>query len=207
VDDALLPFRRRLTLRRPTPATAEGELEDHIHHVAVTVSHHDGRVTGIEGRGVRLPWTSCPNASAELAELVGHEVGATPRVADRTAHCTHLLDCAFAVVRFAGSDALERHYDVVVDAGAATARRDDGLELVIGIDEPVPPDLDPDRQELARLATRARWMRHSTTIDLDDFDELGATPVPPGSCYASQPQRIELARRARGSSLRSLPDA
>jgi hypothetical protein len=194
-------------LRRPTPTTAEGELEDHIHHVAITVTHDGERVTAIEGRGVRLPWTSCPSAAAELAELVGHEVGTTPRVADRTAHCTHLLDCAFAVVRFAGSEAIERRYDVVVDGEAATARRDDGLELVIGIEEPVPPDLDPERQELARLATRARWMRHSTTIDLDDFDELGATPVPPGSCYASQPQRIQLARRARGSSLRSLPDA
>ena len=49
-------------------------------------------------------------------------------------------------------------------------------------------------------------MSASRGIDLDRFDRLSQSAVPPGSCFASQPQRIELARRNRGSSVSELPE-
>ena len=231
MPDERPPFRRRLTLRRPAPTTVEAELQDHIHHVVVTIGHRDGRVRSVDGRGVRLPWSLCPGAAAELAELVGSEVGTTPAVADAGAHCTHLLDAASSAVRFAGSDAPSRRYDLTVtdwdaEVATGTAHRDDGLELVLRSDgltfvDPPPyrgrslgagftrwatGTLDADRAELALLLRRAIWMRLSLAIDLDRLDVLSQTGIPPSSCYASQPQRIDVAIRNRGSSLPALPD-
>jgi hypothetical protein len=224
--DPIPPFRRRFTLSRPTPTTVAAELEDHIHHVAVTVEHHDGLVTAVDGRGIRLPWTLCPGAVPQLQDLVGRPVGTRPAGIDAASHCTHLLDCAEGAVRFAGTDVPARRVDLtVVDAepgvSTATARRDDGVELVVQSDgrtilEPDPyrgraigagfsrwaiEELDPDQSELALLLRRAIWMRLSVLIDLDEYEVLRQSGVPEGSCFASQPQRIDVARRNRGSSL------
>ena len=49
-------------------------------------------------------------------------------------------------------------------------------------------------------------MSASRGIDLDHFDRLSHSAVPPGSCFASQPHRIGLARRNRGSSVPDLPE-
>ncbi len=224
------PFRRRVTLHRPTSSTVTAELQDHIHHVEVRLEHLDGRVTAIEGCAVRLPWSVCPDAAAQLNELVGAAVGATPAVDDVAAHCTHLFDCATTALRFAGSAAATRRYDLAVtdwDAPVATAvaRRDDGFELVFVTDGstvlgPAPyagrtlragftkwatAEFGDDRFELATLLRRAIWMRKSADIDLDRFDVLSQSGVQPASCFATQPERIHLATRNRGSSLRALP--
>ena len=45
----------------------------------------------------------------------------------------------------------------------------------------------------------------SPAVDIDSFEVLQDSGVPQGSCYASQPQRIEIALRNRGSSLPALP--
>jgi hypothetical protein len=223
------PFRRRLTLHRPTPASLEVELEDHIHHVAVSIEHGDGRVGSIAGRGVRLPWSLCSGATAQLDELVGSALGASPAVDDAGAHCTHLLDAASSAIRFGGSDAASRRYDLTVtdwntQVATGRARRDDGRELVVRTDGRTILDrpyegrslgagfarwamdaLDPDEAELALLLRRAIWMRASPAIDLDQLDVLRESGVPPGSCFASQPERIDVAIRNRGSSLHELP--
>jgi hypothetical protein len=224
------PFRRRLLVRRLGPTSVEAELQDHLHHVAVTIGYQHGRVSSVQGRGVRLPWSLCPGAIAQLHELVGSEVGATPSVADLGAHCTHLLECAASAIRFAGSDAASHRYDVSVSdwhtpVATAAARREDGLELVVetdgksilapehlsgralgaGFTRWANQELDADHLELAVLLRRAIWMRWSLKFDLDAFDVLSESGVHEGSCYASQAQRIHIATRNRGSSLRELP--
>ena len=225
------PFRRRVVLRRTADDLVDGEIEDHIHHFAVRLGHRDGRVTEIEGRAVRAPWSLCPGATAPLAELVGAPVGSpAPRV-DPTAHCTHLLDLAVVALRFAAGSPATRRFSLDITGWdqpelTASARRDDGPAFrwtVRGgiITDPEPyvgrhlgsgftawatDALDDDEAELALLLRRATWMSASRGIDLDRFDRLSQSAVPPGSCFASQPQRIELARRNRGSSLPDLPE-
>ena len=219
------PFRRRVELSRPEAGVVEAEVEDHIHHFAVRVQHGGGRVSDIAGRAVRAPWSTCPGAAAVLSELVGAPVD-DARVVDPGAHCTHLLDLALVAVRFAGTDVPARRFDLVVDgwdgpAATATVRRDDGLSLRwslrgMEIAGPEPyvghrlgagftswaiTTLAADEAELALLLRRAAWMSSSRGIDLDDFDRLSELPIPPGSCFSAQPQRIELARRNVGSSL------
>jgi hypothetical protein len=225
------PFRRRLLLRRFGATAVEAELEDHIHHVAVTVTHDAQVVTRVEGRGVRLPWSICDQAGAQLAELEGRPVGATPATADASVHCTHLLECAASAVRFAGGTETFRRYDLRVDVhdddrATATGRSSTGTELILETDGRTilaPPsfagrslgrgfaewaagELDPERFELAVQLRRAIWMRKSTTIDLDRYAVLEDLGVTAGTCFARQPQRIHLATRRRGSTLRRLPD-
>jgi len=226
---AAAPFRRRLVLRRTPEGAVEGAIEDHIHHFQVRVEHRDGRVTAVEGRAVRAPWTLCPGAGAQLAELVGTAVGSQARSGDPTAHCTHLLDLAVVAIRFVADRAVARRFDLTVTGWeraerTATARRDDGLTIRWTVREDTitdPPPyagralgagftswaataLDADEAEMALLLRRATWMSASRGIDLDRFDRLSESALPPGSCFASQPERIDLALRNRGSTLREL---
>jgi Protein of unknown function (DUF2889) len=225
------PFRRRVVLRRTASDVVDGEIEDHIHHFGVRLGHREARVTAIEGRAVRAPWSLCPGASAQLAVLVGAPVGVPPPGIDPTAHCTHLLDLAVVALRFAAGGPAARRFALDITGWdtpelTASARRDDGRSLrwtVRGrtITGPEPyagqrlgsgfaawasATLDDDDSELALLLRRATWMSASRGIDLDQFERLSQSAVPPGSCFASQPQRIELARRNRGSSLPDLPE-
>jgi hypothetical protein len=227
----MAPFRRRLTCTRRDASTVEGVLEDHIHHFEVTVVADRGLVAGISSRPVRAPWSMCPGAATALQELVGAPVGLPARAVDPTQHCTHLLDLASATVRFAGGDLASRRYDVTVEgwdgpATHATVVRDDGVSLewtaartTITAPEPFAGrslgagfsawagrTFDPDTAEMALVLRRATWMSMSRGIDLDEFERLGDTLVPHGSCYASQSERIDLAFRNRGSSLRALDD-
>jgi hypothetical protein len=225
------PFVRRLTFARRDDGSVVGALEDHVHHFEVTVRvTSDGtRVGAIGGRAVRAPWSLCPGATALLDELVGAPVGIAPRVADPTEHCTHLLDLATIAVRFAGLDLPTRRYRAVVDGwdgpvSRGRVERDDGAELaweVAGRTITAPDrfagvtigggfsawaaeHLDADTAEMAHVLRRATWMGIVRGIDLDAFDRLSDMVLPPGSCYSSQPDRIDLALRNRGSSLEAL---
>lgn len=226
-----LPFVRRLTCTRRHDGTVDGTLEDHVHHfeVTLTVTDDGTRVGAIEGRAVRAPWSLCPGATALLDELVGTPVGVAPRVADATEHCTHLLDVATIAVRFAGLDVPARRYRAVVEGwdgpvSRARVERDDGADLVWdvagrtitaperfagvtiggGFSAWAAETLDADTAEMAHVLRRATWMGMVRGIDLDAFDRLSDMVLPPGSCYSSQPDRIALALRNRGSSLEAL---
>ena len=222
------PFVRRLALTRPDRTTVHGVLEDHVHHFEVTLAvTGDGRrVRAIEGRAVRAPWSLCPGATALLDELVGAAVGVAPRAADPTAHCTHLLDLATIAVRFAGLGVPARRYRAVVEgwdgpvlrcrverddraalAWEATGRtitapdRFAGVPIGGGFSAWAADALDADTAEMAHVLRRATWMSMVRGIDLDAFDRLSDMVLPPGSCYSSQPDRIDLALRNRGSSV------
>lgn len=226
------PFRRRIALARPTASSVTGAIEDFMHHFEVFVEHRDGVVTDVTGTAVRAPWSLCPGAAAHLQELVGTPVGVVPRAADPTQHCTHLLDLALLAVRFAGGSAPSRRMDLEAsgwegDELLATARRDDGAvlewtvqgrtiigpapyagrHLQAGFGSWVGTQLEPDEAELALALRRTVLMSPSRGIDLDDFARLAESGVLRGSCFASQPERIELGRRNRGASLGELPGA
>src|SRR5206468_3730989 len=110
-----LPWRRRLKLRHRGDHV-EGDLEDHIHHVAVRVEHDGSVVTAVRGEAIRLPWSLCPEALSLLDELVGTEVGTLPRVDDARQHCTHLLDLARMAIAAAGGPEGDRVIEVTVSA-------------------------------------------------------------------------------------------
>src|SRR4051812_33935746 len=187
-----LPFRRRLDLRR-SATTVDAEIEDHIHHVGVRVTHDGERVTAIEGKAVRLPWSPCPAAVVLLDELVGAMIGELPRVLDPRQHCTHLLDLARMAIRFAADPVEHRRVEVAV-WGWNTA--DPRVE--------VRSDPEGDAPEIDLFVRRATWMAPSRGVDLDALDTLDQARITAGACYSAQPERINLARRNRGSSLPEL---
>ena len=218
------PFRRRVELRRLDPSTVDGSLEDHFHHFESTVVHDADAVTAIEARAPRAPWSLCPGAGAQLQELVGKPIGVPPQVADVTDHCTHLLDLALTVVRFAGTGLEHRRYEMTVtdwdtDESEATLERDDGRVLrwrsskgVLTGPEPftgrstragfarwVAETFDPDEGEMVLHLRRATWLAPSRTLDMDQYDVLRESGLPEGTCYASQPERIDIAARNRGT--------
>lgn len=223
-----LPWRRRVLLAQPQPGIVEASIEDHIHHFSVVVTHEQGTVVAVEGAAIRAPWDLCPGAVAALGVLVGSPIGVRPKVGDPGAHCTHLLDVAATAIRFGGDPDVERRIDLEVTGWSgrrATARavRLDGptLSWVVEGDTIVAPEpfaghrlgrgftnlvgaLDPETAELALLLRRATRMRPARGIDLDRFAVLAESGVIPGSCFASQPDRIGVARRNRGSTLPEL---
>lgn len=223
----VLPFRRRVVLHRTAAGVVEASVEDHIHHFEVRVEHGD-EVTGIDGRAVRAPWSLCPGAIAGLQELVGSPVGTFPRVDDRAVHCTHLLDLAMAAVHAAADPTLDRTIELTVTGwdtprSSAEARRSDGTTLqwtvegrqIVGPEafrgrslaagfSALLAELDRDTAELAFLLRPATWMGAARGIHLDDFDVLSDSFLAPGSCFASQPDRIHIATRNRGSSIPAL---
>lgn len=184
------PFRRRMRLRHDGNAV-EAEMEDHIHHFAVRVTHDGARVTGVEGRPVRTPWSLCGGAVAVLDELVGAAIGTMPLVPDHHQHCTHLLDVARCAVRFAGDPVPTRSIEVAVHEWETDAPR---FEITADPDDGAP--------EVDLLVRRCTWMARSRGIDLDVYDTLDQSMgARAGVCYASQPQRIHLATRNRGTTL------
>lgn len=225
------PFRRRITLVRSSPTEAAGEVEDHVHHFRAVVRHADGVVTAAEGSAVRAPWSLCPGAVPALRELIGARVGTVAGVEDSTAHCTHLLDVALLTVRFAGSGLASRRYELTVSGWStprrsATLVRDDGARLAWEVADSavVSPEpfagrslgqgfahwarvtFEPDLAEMAIVLRRATWMSPSRGIDLDRFAVLRDSGAVPGTCFATQPARIGIARRTRGSTISAIAD-
>lgn len=103
-------FRRRIVLEA-TSSGVRGELADDFHHFAVDLTIRDGRVAGVEGEGIRVPWATCPGALASLRALVDLPLtrdlrGLHRSTAPRT-QCTHLHDLACLAVAHADRLAVE----------------------------------------------------------------------------------------------------
>lgn len=223
------PWQRRVLLERRADDVVEASIEDFIHHFRLELEHDGTVITELRGVTVRAPWSICPGATTQLRELIGSRVDQAPRPPDPTEHCTHLLDLAGVAIRFATATDSTRQIDLEVigwdgPEATATARRDDGLALRWTVRDWTVVDPEPyagrslgggfgswaassltgDEAELALLLRRATLMSPSRGIDLDDFDRLSESRVIRGSCYASRPERIELGRRNRHSSLPQL---
>ena len=202
-------YRRRIVLVAHGHAAC-GALEDDVHHVRVTVRHDGARVTEATGEAVRLPWSTCPGSEAGIASLVGTELTAATRglkAAYRAdLHCTHMFDLAQLVVAQAarGDGAVEYLATVdVPDEGDLHAEitRDGVTVLTWDVARYAQPDvpMDPAVAEAAFVLRRAVWLAPISSMRFDEYDTVGPTGLPPGSCWTAQPERIEVAFRHRGS--------
>jgi hypothetical protein len=114
------PYRRRIRMVAVDAGGVEGALEDDFHHFEVTLRHDGERVTGIEVRSRRWPWSTCPDAAAHLDPIVGVPLSTRctgiAAVADPRMNCTHQFDLAGLCVSHAARGQERRQYDVELPA-------------------------------------------------------------------------------------------
>jgi len=118
-------YRRRIRIVTTAPGVVEGGLEDDFHHFEVTLCHKAERVTAVEARARRWPWTTCADAGDPLRVLEGMALSprclAVGEVTDPRLNCTHMFDLAGLAVAHAargGDVGTTRQYDVEIPAGA-----------------------------------------------------------------------------------------
>ena len=114
-------YRRAIAINNDD-GVARAEMEDDIHHFGVTVWHDGARILSAEARSVRTPWTTCAGAGLAIAALAGHALSAPLKFsaeADRTAHCTHMLDLANLAIAHARENGFHRFYRIEVDYDAS----------------------------------------------------------------------------------------
>jgi len=202
-------YRRRVALAARGHAAC-GALEDDVHHVRVKVRHDGTRITEVVGEAVRLPWSTCPGSEAGIASLVGTELAAATRglkAAYRAdIHCTHMFDLAQLVVAQAarGDGAVEYLATIDVPDGGdlhAEITRDGVNVLTWDVARYAQPEMPTDDAiaEAAFVLRRAVWLAPISSMRFDEYETVGPTGLPPGSCWTAQPERIEVAFRNRGS--------
>jgi hypothetical protein len=112
------PYRRRIRTVAVDRGVVEGGLEDDFHHFEVTLRHDGERVTGVETRSRRWPWSTCPDAAAHLHPIEGMPLSrrctAIAGVADPRMNCTHQFDLAGLCVSHAARGHDRRQYDAEV---------------------------------------------------------------------------------------------
>ena len=131
-------FHRMIGLERHSPGCVVAALADDAHHFALRLGHEANRVTRVEGRALRFPWTACPGAPERLHDLAG--MALSPRctvVGSRTKareNCTHLFDLAGLAVAFAARGDERRTYLAAVhdrpDGGEEATLERDGVPLL-----------------------------------------------------------------------------
>lgn len=213
--DDLPGFRRRIWIA-PDAAAVRAAVEDDFHHMTV-ILRHDGRViSGVEGRIVRAPWTTCPGAEAVLEQTFrGVALAEAARRGAKQANCTHLHDLAVFAAAHAGETAPILYEVLIADPvegrGAAEIRRDGevvlGWTLDGGMTLAAPSELagktlfelrdwiaglDPQQREAARILQWASLIAHGRQIPL--AEQSDATRMPP-NCYTFQPERAPRAVR------------
>ncbi|GJM38274.1 MAG: hypothetical protein DHS20C19_16410 [Acidimicrobiales bacterium] len=111
-------YRRRIVVRLDG-GHASGELEDDFHHFRVAIEHDGEVVTGVDGSGVRSPWTMCLTAGDPLQAVTGRTLAVGPLALgglDAKQNCTHMFDLASLVVTHAARGVEgDRQYDMAVD--------------------------------------------------------------------------------------------
>jgi hypothetical protein len=119
IGDPGRPYRRRIRIVRLDPTTVWGGLEDDFHHFEVTLDHDASTVTGVTMEARRWPWATCPDAGANLAQLVGMALSprctAVAEVSDPHWQCTHQFDLAGLCVAHAARGTHRREYEVALE--------------------------------------------------------------------------------------------
>jgi hypothetical protein len=120
IGDAHGAYRRRIRTTAVEDGVVQGALEDDFHHFEVTLRHDGERVTGIEAQSRRWPWSTCPDAAAQLHPIEGMPLSprctAIAGVADPRMNCTHQFDLAGLCVSHAARALERRQYDVELPA-------------------------------------------------------------------------------------------
>lgn len=122
-------YRRRIRVVNTAPLEVVGGLEDDFHRFVVVVRHDSRRVTDLEARPERWPWTTCPDAGRQLDALVGMELSprclAVGDVTNPRLQCTHQFDLAGLAIAHATRALEVRQYDVEIPYGAQSGGRRD----------------------------------------------------------------------------------
>ena len=205
------------------------EMADTHHHLALDLVHDGTAVLAALPKGHRLPWTTCVVGVRGVARLAGlslEEAGDLRRwAADRSGHCTHLLDLALLAVRHA-LDPAPLEYEVGVSPPAVRRRvawlRRDGTPLLewrldgtaitgpppwSGVDIAAPgfgsllrADFPADVAEAAIVLRRACHIAGGDAVDLDRVSVAGDIAIVDGSCHTLMPDVASRAHRIPGAS-------
>ena len=213
--DHLPGYRRRIVVES-APGVAQAMLEDDFHAMAVTLRHDGDRILAVEPLMDRAPWTTCPGAVVQLritfapgmtlAEVNGRH--------EKRINCTHLHD--LAVLAAAHTQIHGRVvYEVLVSDPVADRRelelRRDGEVLFHWAEhdrvliEPAEiagqglhtlrdwiATLPEHLREPARVLQWAGMVGRGRAVMATMTDRKVDRPP---DCFASQPERVEAARR------------
>ncbi|MES2025641.1 MAG: hypothetical protein V4448_08805 [Pseudomonadota bacterium] len=219
-------YRRRVILIADKHVVTAA-LEDDYHHFVLQLHHDGSHVTGITSDAKRFPWSTCPSASPKLQQLIGaplsYEVLLTQAGLDAHTQCTHQLDLAVAAIMQAVRGG-HRQYDAVVSDAQG-----DRCTAALSVDGQQIIEWTLDGSTIVAPAAQAGLnlrkinMAAMTLQDIDeiqafgllrravmiaggrrfDFDRLVDMSIfaerMTGACFAFQPERIPLAKRAKGS--------
>lgn len=213
--DSLPGFRRRFRII-PAADQVRSEVEDDYHRMQVTLHHDGSRITAVEPRMIRAPWTTCPGAEEQLKQtFTGVEFAACVARGGKTDNCTHLYDLVLLAAAHA-RDAQPLVYDILVsdpvDGRSRAELRRNGetcLAWTLSAFKVVEPaelaglplnelrgwieTLDAPGQEAARLLRWGSILAHGRVLSMDRQSD--ARRLPAGSCYTFQPQRAAQAQR------------
>jgi hypothetical protein len=207
-------FHRHVVIT-PAEGAVSAWVEDDYHHMGVTLRHDGETVTAVESEMVRVPWTTCPGAPAQLvATFTGAALAGAAARGEKTLNCTHLHDMAVIAADHAGDTAPIRYEMTVTDAvdgvRIAAATRDGVLVLRFVernhlIEEPVEAagrnlfqlgewiaSLDAPGREAARLLRWAAIIAHGRARPMDQQSD--ATQMP-STCFTFQEERKIVAER------------
>jgi hypothetical protein len=109
---------RRRVLVRSEQYFASADMEDDPHRFGVDVHHDGSRVVRVVGRAIRVPWSTCPFAAAELSSLAETPLLRSPfdvlRQIDVRKQCTHMADMAAMAIAAAARGVRCRQFDIAL---------------------------------------------------------------------------------------------
>ena len=221
-------YRRRLRIETG-PGWARAELEDDPHRYGVTLQHDGERITAVEGRALRTPWTACGEAPSLLGRLLGMPLAPDPQQVYRHSNgreqCTHLFDLAGLAASHAARQIAVREYEAEVPCHDPGARRDavlrqDGREVLrwtLERNTIVAPELfagqdlgammpwakaclvDRDRFEAVLVLRRAVFVAGNRFFDMDQMTRASDTGHVSGSCHVFREGVADRALRVQGA--------
>lgn len=204
-------------------------LEDDMHHFVVELTHDGQVVEAVAGTPVRWPWLPCLESPVALHALVGVSLAPAPVLVttDVSAQCTHQFDLAVWAIGFAhrfinGGPPERRYLAVIPDFDTPPFRaelwRNGVLYVALSTDGSTVTDppawrnvswrggflrwaqtQGADDAEAALIVRRAVWLAPARQIDLEVCTTLADSGLREGICFASQPERMPVAFRNRGS--------
>lgn len=207
-------FWRRLKVT-PCANVVTAELEDDYHCMSVSISHDGARAIQTESAVHRAPWSTCPNASEQLAVTFnGCDLADFARRGEKKSNCTHLHDLAVLAAAHV-SDSEPSLFDVFIDDPVNDVRRAEirlngvkrlswseshmtviGPSEISGVHLLALGDwissLDEADAELARLLRWANVIANGRQIPLAQQSDAQAMPP---NCFSFQPNRAAVAQR------------